>query len=353
MLMRISTRGLSAVLRVLGLGILALLLASCSVDDPQNTLAAAGIVAKRQQDLFWIIIGIAAFVFVFVEGLLLVVVIVFRRRRGEQRLPAQTHGNTRLEVGWTIAPALILVFIAVPTVGTIFDLAARPAVALDVKVTGYQWWWKFEYPGMGIVTANELHLPVGEFVSFDVTSNDVIHSFWMPKIAGKQDAVPGRINYLWARADVPGEYYAQCAELCGIQHALMGFRVIVQSRADFEAWVKQQQTPAAAPPANVTSSITQCFACHTIQGVPGAVGVIGPNLTHIGSRTTIVAGQLPNTTENLAAWLRNPQEIKVGTFMPGAEAPGEPLPGTKVGTAQLNLTSEQITALVSYLQSLK
>ena len=335
--MRLSSRGKIVLVRILSLGILALLLASCTAADPQNTLAASGTIAKKQQDLFYLIIGIAAAVFVFVEALLLVTVIMFRRRPGQRGLPPQTHGNTRLEVGWTIAPALILVFIAVPTVGSIFDLAAKPAVALNVTVTGYQWWWRFEYPDLGVVTANELHLPAGENVYFNVTSRDVIHSFWMPKIAGKVDAIPGRINNMWARADTPGDYYAQCAELCGIQHALMRFRVIVQPRAEFEAWVKQQQAPAAPPPAALMPAIAQCFACHTIQGVPGAVGVIGPNLTHVGGRRTIAAGVLGNTAENLATWLRDPQAVKEGNFMK------LPIP----------LTDQQITEVVPYLQSLK
>ncbi|MEK7216521.1 MAG: cytochrome c oxidase subunit II, partial [Chloroflexota bacterium] len=172
-------------------GVFALFITSCSGKDPQDTLSAVGEVAKKQQELFWIIFSWAALVFVLVQGLLLFILFRFRRR-SENEMPAQTHGNTKLEIAWTLAPVLILISVAIPTVASVFDLAKEHDVSMRVKVVGHQWWWEFQYPGLGVVTANELHLPVGEVVTFDLESADVIHSFWVPKLAGKQDAIPGR-----------------------------------------------------------------------------------------------------------------------------------------------------------------
>jgi len=251
--------------------------AGCSAQDPQNTLAAVGHVARKQQELFWTIFWWAVGVFVVVEGLLLFIVVRFRQRPGQPE-PAQVHGNTRLELAWTVAPTLVLASIAVPTVASIFDLADTPAVALRVTVTGHQWWWEFQYPDLAVVTANEMHLPVGEAVDLTLESADVIHSFWVPKLAGKQDAIPGSQRKMWLRAaEGPGEFYAQCAELCGIQHANMKFRVKVQSRDDFNRWVRDQRTAPGEPTGEeargrqvFANPANQCIACHTIDGVPGA-----------------------------------------------------------------------------------
>lgn len=321
---------------------------ACSPQDPQNTLAAVGQVARKQQELFWTIFWWAVGVFVVVEGLLVFTVWRFRRRPGQPE-PAQVHGNTRLELAWTIAPTLVLASIAVPTVVSIFDLADTPPVALRVNVTGHQWWWEFQYPDLGVVTANELHLPVGEAVALTMESVDVIHSFWVPKLAGKQDIIPGSQRKMWLRGDSPGEFYAQCAELCGIQHANMKFRVKVQSREDFNRWVRDQRTPPGQPSgdevrgqqvfANVAN---QCITCHTIDGVPGAAGRTGPNLTHFGARGTLAAGMVDNTPQNLAAWLRNPDEIKPGNLM-----------AEQFKRANIRLSEQDISALVTYLQSLK
>ena len=322
-------------LATLALAVAALFLISCSGQDPMNTLAAEGEIARKQQDLFWLIFYWAVGVFVFVEGLLLIAVIRFRRKPG-QGMPAQIHGNTRMEIAWTIIPSLVLVSIGVPTIFVIFDTAETPPEALRVNVIGHQWWWEFEYTDLDVVTANELHIPVGEAIALSLESVDVIHSFWVPKLAGKQDVIPRQPNPMWLRADKPGTYLGQCAELCGIQHANMRLRVIVQPRDEFDAWVSAQRTLAAPPPETLAPTITQCFACHTINGVPGAVGKIGPNLTHVGSRTTIAAGIMSMTDENLAGWLRDPQEKKQGANM-----------------QNLGLNDEQIAGLVEYLQSLK
>lgn len=313
-------------------------LASCSPDDPQNTLAAAAEVAQKQQDLFYFILGWGAVVFVLVEGLLVFTLIRFRRQNDD--LPAQVHGNTKLEIGWTVVPALLMVVVIVPSVASIFDLADTPEISLEVNVIGHQWWWEFDYPGLGVVTANELHLPVGEAVALNLESADVIHAFWVPKLAGKQDAIPQRGNPMWLRADTPGVYYGQCAELCGVQHAQMALRVIVQTREEFDAWVRQQRAGAALAAGDLAGAqvfanpANQCIVCHTVQGV--SAGNVGPDLTHVGSRRTIAAGVLENTPENLKEWITDPQAIKPGSLM-----------------TQVPLTEDQITQLVAYLQELK
>jgi cytochrome c oxidase subunit 2 len=325
------------------------LLAACTRETPFNTLAPAGPVAEKQADLFWLVFWIAAAVFVLVEGALVVVMFRFRRRSADDT-PRQIHGNTRLEVMWTILPALLLAGVAVPTVGTIFDLAEAPPGSMVVKVTGHQWWWEIEYPGLGVVTANEAHIPTGEQVIFELTSDDVIHSWWVPRLAGKMDLVPGRTNTMNLAADQPGTYRGQCAEFCGLSHANMRFRVVAQEPADFDAWVDRQLAEAAAPDAEVEQILPTCFACHAIRGQggpppegtgpppdPGAMPrVIGPDLTHIGGRQTIAGGMLPNDPEALARWLRDPPAVK---------------PGSKM--IDYNLTEPQIEALVEYLQGLE
>lgn len=325
-----------------------LLSMACSPSDPQNTLAAQGIVAKKQQDLFWVVAAWAAGVFVVVEALLLFTLWRFRHRPGQGE-PHQTHGNTRLEIAWTIAPALVLITVAVPTVSLLWELAEPPRVAMDVRVTGHQWWWEFEYPGHGVVTANELHIPVGETVQFHLTSADVIHSFWVPKLAGKMDVIPGKTNTFWIRADSPGTYFAQCAELCGVQHANMKFRVIAQPRDQFEQWVRAQRTPARQPDPGTPEAAglevfrTNCIACHTVDGVPGAVGKVGPNLTHFGSRQTLAAGVVENNLQNLETWIADTSSLK-----PGVEMARTPMP-----RFNQTLTPEQIQAVARFVAGLR
>ena len=319
-------------------GVLAVLLAACTRETPFNTLAPAGPVAEKQADLFWLVFWIAAAVFVLVEGALVVIMYRFRRRSADDT-PRQIHGNTRLEVMWTILPALLLAGVAVPTVGTIFDLAEAPPGSMVVKVTGHQWWWEIEYPDLGVVTANEAHIPTGEQVIFELTSDDVIHSWWVPRLAGKMDLVPGRTNTMNLAADAPGTYRGQCAEFCGLSHANMRFRVVAQEPADFEAWVDDQLAEAAAPDAEVEQILPTCFACHQFRGVGGPQApppIEGPDLTHIGGRQTIAGGMLPNDPETLARWLRDPPAVKPGSKMP-----------------DYNLTEPQIEALVEYLQGLE
>ena len=321
--------------------VLAALLAACTQGLPYNSLEPAGSVARKQADLFWLVFWIAAVVFVLVEGALVYALWRFRRRSPDDR-PRQVHGNTRLEIAWTIIPALLLAGVAVPTVGTIFDLAEAPEGAMRIEVRGHQWWWEIRYPEFELVTANEVHIPTGEQVVMEMTSDDVIHSFSVPRLAGKQDVVPGRINTLNLAADEPGTYRGQCQEFCGLSHANMKFRVIAHEPADFEVWVQQQIADAAAAPSPEIERIVTgtCMACHGIGGLESATGqpptTPAPDLTHVGSRQTIAAGLLPNTPEGLATWLRDPPDVKAGSRMP-----------------DYDLNEDEIEALVEYLGSLK
>jgi cytochrome c oxidase subunit 2 len=313
----------------------------------------------KQQALFEQILGPAWFVFIAVEGLLLFTIWRFRARPGQPR-PRQIHGNTRIEVLWTIAPAIVLAYIAVPTVQTIFEIGGDPpADAIKIDVIGHQWWWEFRYADAAhdFVTANEIHLPTGQHVAFSLTSDDVIHSFAFPRLGGRRDAVPSRHNMIWMDTPTspgpPEGYWGQCAEYCGTSHANMRMRAIVTSQADFDAWVASQKAPAtsSATVAEGASLFTNrgCAACHTIVGVnaqPGTsseallnrnnAGKIGPNLTHVGSRVTLAGGIINNTPEEMARWLKNPPGVKPGSLMPN-----------------LNLSDDDVGRLVAYLESLK
>ena len=312
-----------------------LAVAGCGGPFPQTTLAPRSDLGVTVDTLFTSIFWWAVVVFVIVEGLLLFVIIRYRHRAGGGK-PSALHGHTALEIGWTLAPALILVFIAVPTMRTIFATAARaPEGALRVEVVGHQWWWEFRYPDLGVLTANELHLPRGRPVQLEMTSADVIHSFWAPGLGGKRDLTPGRVTRIAFTADSLGEVAGQCAEFCGASHANMRLRVFVQSDSAFQAWVAHQREPAAvpAPPAFAHGA---CIACHTIAGVPQARGTVGPNLTHVGSRSTLAGATLPNTAEWLRRWIADAPSLKPGSLMPAM-----PLP------------DDQLAALVAYLQSLQ
>jgi cytochrome c oxidase subunit 2 len=320
------------------IGGLALLLAACTQEYPYNSLAPEGPVADKQAELYWLVFWIAVGVFVIVEGLLVFALFRFRRR-GADDMPRQIHGNTRLEIVWTIIPALLLAGVAVPTVGTIFDLAQTPSGALEVRVTAHQWWWEVEYPSLDVVTANEIHVPTDRPVALELESRDVIHSFSVPRLAGKQDVIPGRVNTLTIVAPRAGTYFGQCQEFCGLSHANMRFRVVAQEHGDFQAWVDGQRQPAASmPPADIAPTVTgTCMSCHAIAGVGESLGVKpAPDLTHLAGRETIAAGLLRNDPQDLARWLENPPGVKPGSKMPDYE-----------------LTEDQIEALVEYLQTLQ
>jgi cytochrome c oxidase subunit 2 len=441
--------------------------------------------------LFSILIYLGTFVFLFVEGILLYTIFKYRRKSESDR-PEHVHGNTTLEILWTAIPALILAFIAVPTVRTIFKSQAKASSdALQVQVIGHQWWWEFRYPQYTkteaggkvdtLVTANELYLPVGRKVNFSMTSMDVIHSFSIPRLAGKRDLMANRTNYLWFTPDSVGEgaWNGFCAEFCGASHANMHFRVFTVTPVNFESWAAHQVTPAAfgavasvtpavntavaaAPGPGTSTAANQvavagdslkrrenpadrdtsgrrstispsptdtragaitaavpsgaqtmppmegmnpstvaqagfvmfahdklpayaipatpipaglafneslkgdaergrdfltkagggCLACHSIRGNPMMIGQIGPNLTHVATRSTIAGGIYPNDTKHLSMWIKNARSMKPGVLMPTLGA-GEWDPVTKTFIPKTGLNDQQIADIVAYLQALK
>jgi cytochrome c oxidase subunit II len=366
---------------VTALCLLMLVLAGCSPEHyPQTTLLPRGDFARIADDLLDTTVKWALLVFVLVEGVLIYAIFRFRGKPGDPE-PHQTHGNTTVEIIWTVIPALILAAIAVPTVRAIFQTNATPAKdALTIEVVGHQWWWEFRYPEYNITTANEIHVPVGRTVSLRMGSADVIHSFWVPQFAAKRDVFANRETRMWFKAEVEGEYPAQCGEFCGIQHARMAYRIKAQKPEEFRAWAAHMQTLGPKPPAGAAaqpgtkpaaaagsqgkmmtasqgSTLQQspapgrasgpdyatgeklfatkgCVGCHSLQAVNAPKGMVGPNLANVGARSYIAAGTLKNTNENLARWIRDPQGIKKGVLMPN-----------------LGVTETEAQALVAYLRA--
>lgn len=320
---------------------LALVLAGCAENAPQDTLQPEGKFARQIDNLWQWPYWISVVVFFVVEGLIVYALFRYRRRGGEER-PKQIHGNFKLEVSLTALPLVILLGLAVPTVGTLLDLAEKPAGKnyLKVEVIGHQWWWEYRYPN-GVHTANELVIPTGEDILLTMRSEDVIHSFWVPKLNGKRDVIPGRVQQLKIQADHPGTYYGQCTEFCGDSHAYMKNRAVAMSRADFDQWLADQKKPAATPAAGSDAetglglfTAKGCAGCHTVKGV--SQGLVGPDLTHLQSRGTFAGSWFKMNETNLAAWLRNPPGEKPGAKMPN-----------------LKLTEDEIRQLVAYLETLK
>jgi cytochrome c oxidase subunit 2 len=302
-------------------------LAGCSEMDNnrQNSLKPKGSYAQKIYDLFVPVTALAIFVGIAILVATVYLAIRYRYRPGKNENPKQIHGNTKLEIGWTIVPALLLAVIAVPTISTIFDLAKNPGPsALQVTVTGKQWWWQFEYPSEKVVTADELVIPTGRpvFVHLQACEGtgtaktcNVIHSFWVPELAGKKDVVPGHDNTLTLEADEPGTYLGQCAEYCGLSHANMRFRVIAKSKDDYAQWISEQQQGPAVPlfesdgttPAGEAQQLVAktflCTSCHVLDD--SSKTAFGPNLTHLASRSTFASGTYPLTRDNLIKWVMN------------------------------------------------
>jgi cytochrome c oxidase subunit 2 len=306
--------------------------------DSSSPFTPASPNAAAVTNLFWIIIVIAALIFVGVEGVLFYSIVAYRQRPEQQA--SQFAGNPRLEIVWTAIPALILAVVLFLTIRTMDDTRPPGGDPLEVRAIAHQWWWEFDYPSEGISTANELHVPVGETVIVQVQTTDVIHSFWVPSLAPKQDAIPGRTQIVWFQAQVPSTFFGKCAEFCGIEHTWMNLRVYAQPPADYQAWVKAQQQPAAAPTGLAAQGqqiyfSQTCGSCHAIAGT-ASNGQIGPNLTHVASRWTIGAGVLDNTPDNMDRWLENPQAVKPGTQMPN-----------------YRFTPDEVRALTAYMESLR
>jgi|SRR5450432_25863 len=409
--------------------LLAVSLSACNHFTPNTIFGAHSEFGHSVDLLTRRLLYLGILVFILVEGLLVVILMKFRDREGN-REAQQIHGNTTLEVGWTLVPAVILAFIAVPTIKTIFETQSKAMPnALQVEVIGHQWWWEFRYPQYGVITANELYLPVGRTANFALTTKDVLHSFWIPQLNGKRDLISNHTNYIWFTPDSSFAWNGFCAEFCGTSHANMRFKVFTVTPAEFDAWVAHQKTnavgstppappadsakggtppvtkvatsvgtttpaganpkpPVATPVMNVsdTASATYprsklpewvipktptpvaltfdasasgdaargaaifraapCIACHTIRGVPTAQGILAPNLTHVGSRTTIAGGLYPNDMKHLELWIKNAPAMKPGSLMPlfGKNEKGD-TPGF--------YTDQQIADLAAYLSSLK
>src|ERR1700677_3768319 len=253
--------------------------------------------------LSMLVLAITASIFLTAGGVLAYVLIRYRQRATDSEYePAQIYGSNQIELSWTVVPILIVVVLFLTTARVIFDTeyASKPHGALDVIVIGHQYWWEFRYPKLGIVTANELHIPVSDPshptpTYLEMSSSDTDHSFWVPQLAGKMDVIPNRVNVMWIDPEAPGLYLGQCAQYCGTQHAKMLLRVYGQSPHDFDAWVAQQQRPAAQDPSVAEGQAaflrTACVNCHTIRGTV-AIGRFGPDLTHMASRDTIASGAI-------------------------------------------------------------
>lgn len=328
-------------------GLTSIVLAGCSEaqNNGQNALDPKGPDAEKINNLFTPVAIIAILVGIFITVATVYVAIRFRYRPGKNENPKQVHGNTRLEIGWTLVPALLLAVIAVPTVGTIFDLAeAPPDDALQVTVVGKQWWWEFQYTDADVVTANELVIPVDRPVDLrlkacDQGSCNVIHSFWVPELAGTKDVVPGRTNRLTIEASETGTFLGQCKEYCGLSHANMRFRVIAETADDFAGWLSGQQqgpvNPLTGPdpedssrqavldePAPQLIQKYQCQNCHTFNDASSVA--YGPNLTHLASRTTFASGYYELTHDKLVEWLLDaPSLIPMESATCRSSPPGE------------------------------
>ncbi len=394
------------------------LLAGCDynfwqMDGHQSTIVVDGPVAREQLKVFYVTVWVTSVIFVLVGGALAYATLKFRaRNEAEEHAapPEQSHGNPLVELSLIGASVLALVIIAVPTLRAIwytYDIPeADKANAYEVTAVGYQWWFKFEYPAeqaavdanskTPLISANELVIPAGRPVQVHLRTVDVIHSFWVPKLAGKVDMIPNRANHLWLQADKPGYYWGQCAEYCGDSHAVMRFRVIALAPDEFNQWLEQQLQTARTVEASAADAsrpkpqfaalrsfgqneagVTEqfdiapleswrakqepernedpaliargrelfaaktCNTCHTVRG-HAAAGILGPDLTHVGSRSTIAGGLLENNREQLHRWISNPAAVK---------------PGNKMGKAyvdnRITMTPEEETAIVAYLESLK
>lgn len=318
---------------------LLVLLADASATENLSIFDPASPSALSIRSLSILVAGISAFIFVIVEGVLLYCVARFRRRTaGRGAEPPQVYGSTSIEIAWTVAPALIVFIIVLVVTRTLWDVNRphpKPVAGdqtLFVTVIGHQWWWEYIYETydgqtQGVITANELRMPVSSPgvdrpVYLTLKSADVCHSFWVPRLGGKTDLIPGHPNETWLQTDKTGLYLGQCAEYCGTQHANMLLRVVVEEPAEFERWLANEAKPAVEPAAGDPAAIGQktflaqsCVNCHRVRGT-SARGSVGPDLTHLMSRQTLASGMVPNDRENLRKWLLNPQQVKPGCLMP-------------------------------------
>ena len=294
-----------------------------------------------------LVLSITGIIFVIVFSLIAYCVAKFRRRADDNgREPPQVYGSNRVELAWTVIPVLIVLVLFLATARVILSVqdAPKPPGAIEVIAVGHQYWWEFRYPGLGVVAANELHVPVSDPPNSSPTfitllSADTDHSFWVPRLAGKTDLIPNHPNHTWIDPHETGLFLGQCAQYCGVQHAKMLLRVYVDSREQFDRWIAQQKSSAVTSPAvdegRRVFETTACINCHAVSGTV-ANGRFGPDLTHLMSRDTIGSGAALNTHENLRAWVQSPDSLKPGSLMPA-----------------MNLTDQQLDALTSYLETLR
>ncbi|MGB5809523.1 MAG: cytochrome c oxidase subunit II [Polyangiales bacterium] len=302
--------------------------------------------ASAISDLFILVLWICAAILVVVVSIIAYAIIraIRERRRGQEAPDAVENDHAWLEAIWTAIPLAIVAAIFVLSVGAARDSDPVPEGPPDVVVRGHQWWWEVEYPGSGVVSANEVHVPVGTKVHLQLESGDVIHDFWVPALSRKIDVVPGRVHHLVFTPEEPGLYEGVCAEFCGVQHAWMRFDVVVHPVEEFEAWLEAQSKPAEPPStAQARAGLAvytgeTCNACHALSGLPDKSRPmqVGPDLTHLASRRLIGSGVLPNSEANLAKWMKNPQAIKEGCHMPNFQ-----------------FSTEDTAALAAFLHGLK
>jgi cytochrome c oxidase subunit 2 len=314
--------------------------------SPTNIFAPASTPAHMISKLSYFALGITGLIFLVVATLIIYALFRYRARAGDESEPPQIFGSTQIELAWTIIPILIIVVLFFTTARVIFAIqdAPEPSNALNVTVIGHQYWWEFRYPQYGIVTANELHVPVSNPAHptptyLDLTSADVVHSFWVPRLAGKTDLLPNRVNHMWIDPYETGLYFGQCAQFCGAEHAKMLLRIYIDSPTQFAEWIKNQQQKAVdtkvdhdgalvlagEPAPNRTDPVAlqgeqvfmhqACINCHTIRGTV-ATGRFGPDLTHLMSREMLASGIMRNTPDNLERWIEDPNAFKPGCLMP-------------------------------------
>lgn len=303
--------------------------------------------AQAMYDLFVDVLWISAAIFALMTGLIMIALIRGRRR---SQLPTQDFGSPRHEIFWMVGPTFVVLWLAAISAKLILAMNAVPQVhppeddAADVEltVTGHQWWWEISYNGSGVISANEIYIPVAKKIRVELRSADVIHCFWVPQLARKMDVIPGRDNYIWLEANTPGVYQGRCAEYCGTQHAWMNFKVYAVTPDDYEKWLAGEEVVPAEPAERETDAVAgrqlffaqTCVNCHTIQGT-AATATIGPDLTYIARRKELAGGAIENSPDNLRLWLKNPQAIKPGCKMPN-----------------FKLTDPQVRQVVAYLESL-
>jgi cytochrome c oxidase subunit II len=336
------------------------LLAACSGDYPQIMTQPVTEWGQIQIDIWALVTWWTVPILVLVFAILAYIMIRFRERPdGEE--PKPVYGSTKLEIIWTVIPALIVLFIAIPTIQAIFTLQEdAPEDALVIEAIGHQWWWEFRYPELGVITANEFYVPVGRPLVFKLSSNDVVHSFWIPRLGGKRDVNPVvatpegirplHLNQIVLTVDSTGEYLGQCAEFCGTSHAIMRMNAVAVEPDEWEAWVEAMRSPVepvgdlAAEGHDIFMRST-CIACHAITGTR-AQGRLGPDLTMMGERFSIGAGLMANTEDNMTEWILRAPDLKKGIIMPGAEVEARGMPPT-------GLSREEARAVAAYLNDLR